>query len=173
MTGISTTLVDTFNFFIRSSAFLLVNRSSVPTLLKRMQSRADGDATVAAAAAVLQHIAKHQPIMFKSHAAELTKALGESASERLAEVALHALSRLVMADDTVKPDKRLAERARHFAERGTPKQSKYAATIIALDTARPTAAEIVVDVSPPTYRFTRLETDARDVLAVSRRAARD
>jgi sister-chromatid-cohesion protein PDS5 len=174
---ISSTIVDTFVAFIRNSCFLLVNRSSIPSLLKRVQSRsgADSEAQSRAAVRVLEYVSKTRPELYRTHVAELSKTLGEGSSEGAVTVALHAISRLVKNDGTTVLDKyvpslvdrvcvlmrgtsrKLSDRAKHFAREGTPSQARSAATIIAFDTARPGNAEDLVDVRPaslpPPLRF--------------------
>lgn len=101
-------MVDTFTAFVRHCSFLLVNRSSISPLLKRVQIRAgagtEGEAYANAAVKVLEHVVKHKPTMFKSHQAELTKVLADS-PEALVTVALHALSRVAKSDKTTSIDK--------------------------------------------------------------------
>lgn len=108
---ISSTIVETFTFFIRSSAYLLVGRSSIPTLLKRVQNGRAGtgnDADIAATSAtrVLEYISKHRPQLYKAHVAELTKALtGDGKQDRVIETALHAASKLHKDDSMIVVEK--------------------------------------------------------------------
>ncbi|KAI5477658.1 hypothetical protein MNV49_006044 [Pseudohyphozyma bogoriensis] len=148
---ISSTIVETFTYFLHAIAFLIVNRSSISPLLKRLQTRSgpEWEGFVENASYVLEFMSKHKPIMYKSHVAELTKALGDGKETQVVEIALHALSRLNKVDSLV-PDKcaevlRLVERVKHFAKSGTTKQAKYAATILALDKSKPGNAEDLVD----------------------------
>ncbi|KAM0752186.1 ARM repeat-containing protein [Meredithblackwellia eburnea MCA 4105] len=149
---VSPTIVETFSHLIRQHAFLIINRSSISTLLQRLRSppsgATDGDKKVIdVAARTLRYIAKHRPVLFTTHVAELGKNLGDAAasSGRLVTVALHALSRLAKADGNTKPDKKISERAKHFAKEGTADQAKYAATIIALDKSRPGTSDDVLE----------------------------
>ena len=86
-----------------------MTRSSVPTLLKRVQNgRGSGDAdiTAASAARVLEYISKHRPQLYKTHVAELTKALtGEGKEDRVIDTALHAASKLHKDDRTIAVEK--------------------------------------------------------------------
>ncbi|SGY76821.1 BQ5605_C005g03519 [Microbotryum silenes-dioicae] len=145
---INSSIVETFNWFIQSSAYLLINRSSIPTLLKRLRTRTgpDGQTTSNNAALVLEYISANRPVLYKAHVAELTKALfGETAKDdKLVEIALHALSRISKTERSVSIDKKLAERAAHFARSEKERQAKHAATIVALDTARLQAADDLV-----------------------------
>lgn len=52
-----------------------------------------------------------------------------------------------MADVFSRLCRKLSERAKHFARKDNPKQAKYATTILALDEARPGAADDIVEVS--------------------------
>ncbi|KAK4057405.1 Sister chromatid cohesion protein pds5 [Microbotryomycetes sp. JL221] len=174
VTAISTSLVDTFKFFMRSATFWLVNRSSIPTLLKRLSTKSNKvkgnndsevEATASAAASLLQFVSKQLPIMYKSHVAELTVAIGGNEDERTATVALQGLSKLIRADSTIKVDKKLAERVRHFVKDGSVLQAKYAATIMALDSTRPSAISDIVE-----FLSDELET-ADDSILVKRLAA--
>lgn len=100
-------LEETFTFFLRSIAYLLVNRSSISSLLKRAQSRpADADKSFAACAVrTLTEISKQRPSLYKSHIAELIKVLSNEKDEKLVQVALHALSRLYMVEKGLTVDK--------------------------------------------------------------------
>lgn len=107
---VSSTIIDTFTNFIRSSSFLLLNRSSIPTLLKRLQSPSgpDGQLFADRAAAVLEFISKKRPELYQTHVAELTKVLSAAKGdkqEKVVEVALHAVSKLMKGDKTIIPDK--------------------------------------------------------------------
>ena len=146
---VSTTIVETFQHLLRQHAYLLLNRSSVSTLLLRVRSPngPDGEVLSKLAQSVLGYISKHRPALYKSHVAELTKNLADGSAPELVTVALHAISRLAKTDRTFKPDKKVSERAKHFAREGTAKQAKYAATIVALDITRPGSADDLVDVS--------------------------
>ncbi|KAK4052801.1 Sister chromatid cohesion protein pds5 [Microbotryomycetes sp. JL201] len=144
--AISPNLVETMKFVVRKSAYLFVNRSSIPMLLKRLHTKSGANVEAAAicAAQVLEWISTHKPVMYKMHVAELTVAISAT-NERMAKVALRALSKLIRADPTVKIDKKLAEKAYVFAKTGTPDQAKHAATIVALDKSRPTTAADLVE----------------------------
>lgn len=86
-----------------------MTRSSIATLLKRVQSgRSGSDADIAATSAtrVLEYISKHKPQLYKAHVAELTKALtGEGKEDRVIQTALHAASKLHKDDPTVVVEK--------------------------------------------------------------------
>ncbi|KAL8280687.1 hypothetical protein RQP46_007010 [Phenoliferia psychrophenolica] len=140
---VSSGIVDTFQHCLRQYAFLLVNRSSISPLLLRVRSPTgpDGPALASLASEVLGHISKHRPALYKSHAAELTKSLVDGT----ADVALHALARLAKADRTFSLDKKLSEKAKEFARKGTAVQAKQAATLVALDQARPGSADDLVE----------------------------
>lgn len=89
---ISSTLLPTFLFFLRNTVYLLINRTSIPPLLKRLQGK---DALAPLAGVVLEFVARHQPGLFKVHGAELSKALaGKEGEERVARIALHAAAKM-------------------------------------------------------------------------------
>lgn len=104
---VSPTIVDTFLHCLRLNAYLIINRSSISTLLVRVRapSGPDGEVLATVAAEVLSYISKHRPVMYKTHVAELSKSLGDGSSDELVTVALNALSRLAKVDRTFKPDK--------------------------------------------------------------------
>lgn len=167
--AISSSVAKTVLQCLRHYAYLIINRSSISTLILRVRlpSAPDGEAIAEAAVKVLRYVSKQRPALYKSHVAELVKSLGDGSSEQLVSVTLHALSRLAKVDRTFQPDKcvfvislwkrganegtpvdrKLAERVKHFAKTGTATQAKLSATIVALDTARPGGADDLVDVS--------------------------
>ncbi|BGP02903.1 Sister chromatid cohesion protein pds5 [Rhodotorula toruloides] len=152
-------MVATFTAFVRFACLTIVNRSSVPQLLKRLQQGAVGKKTghdreaaelAQAARRVLVFISQNRPALYKSHVAELSKLLadgvpgevemGEDATEApidVCAVVLHALAKLKMAEPSVAIDSKLSKKALQFAKEGNAVQAKQAATLIALDSGRP------------------------------------
>lgn len=59
---------------------------------------------------------------------------------------------------TYRVNRKLAERAQHYARAGTPQQAKYAATIIAFDASRPDNADELVEVRRTPIPFIRFRT---------------
>lgn len=156
-------MVATFTAFVRFACLTLVNRSSVPQLLKRLQQGAAGKSTghereavelAQAARRVLAYISKNRPALYKSHVAELSKLLadgvpgkveGEEALD-VSAVVLHALAKLKMAEPNVAIDSKLSKKALQFAKEGNAVQAKQAATLLALDTSRPGVVDDLVEV---------------------------
>lgn len=94
--------------YLRRASYLIVNQSSIPTLLKRV-SKAYGNthshAQLAAnhAHSLLTYISKHSPALYKSHISELTKAIADDDNPRVAEIGLQALAGVVRWDDKLAP----------------------------------------------------------------------
>lgn len=90
---------------LRRSSYSLINQSSIPTLLKRLekgsQEGASGKARYAAnnAQSILLVISKHCPALYKSHIAELSKAIADESKTALVEAALMALANVVKWDE--------------------------------------------------------------------------
>ncbi|GAA5863155.1 hypothetical protein JCM8547_002814 [Rhodosporidiobolus lusitaniae] len=152
--------LQTFTSLLRLSCPIYISRSSIPQLLKRLQSGSpssgasqahpsEADEMAASAARVLEYVSRTRPAVYKGNAAELGKAVleakvGEEGGKR-AEVVLQAWANLKRADASVVVDGRLSKRALEFAKEGTEKQAKYAATLVALDTARAGTIDDLVD----------------------------
>ncbi|GAA5902726.1 hypothetical protein JCM6882_004051 [Rhodosporidiobolus microsporus] len=153
--------LQTFTAFVRLSCPTYLTRSSISQLLKRLQggvvlpspssSAAIADASEAdlfatSAARVLEYVSRTKPVIFKTHMAELGKILsGEEVQEKVVEVVLHAVAKLKRAEEGLAIDGKLSKRALHFAQSGTEKQAKQAATLVALDSARAGTADDLVD----------------------------
>lgn len=104
---ISSSIVNTFTTFIRRSSYLLVNRSSISPLLKRLATRngPDGETFARLSEHLFRHISKLRPSLYKSHVAELTKALADGGEVTMVTATLHALSRLSKSDPTIRLEK--------------------------------------------------------------------
>lgn len=98
--------------FLRRSSLHLINQSSVPTLVKRLQKgdpTGDGHGTSQAqlsannAQAVLTAMSKHCPALYKPHITELTKAIADEKNPRLVEVSLQALAAVAEWDEKLAP----------------------------------------------------------------------
>ena len=140
---VGATLVESLMVVVREHAFVLLNKSSIPPLLKRAQAGWD-DVMGRCALEVINYIAKKKPAMFRSHVAELTKSLADTNSPDLVAAALHALSRLAKADEQFNPDKGLSLKMVKLAKGDHPKLAKYAATVVALDRNRMGTADDLV-----------------------------
>lgn len=104
--GASPTIVATFTTLVERSSFLILNRSSVPTLLNRLRSVENDDDDHRASVCAkffLDAISKGSPRMMTHHAGELVKALAAEDNEPLAQAALLALSELVKVDHEAVP----------------------------------------------------------------------
>jgi hypothetical protein len=100
----SSSLVPTFTIFLRRASFPLVNRSSIPTLLRRLK-RPDNEDLAEMSKIVLNYIARGCPIMYKMHVSELARLLGDD-NARLVETALYALAELAGSDANALPKDR-------------------------------------------------------------------
>lgn len=98
----------TFSAILRRACLRIVNQSSVPTLVKRVQ-KGDGDVTAQArlmadnAQILLSFVSKHNPALYKAHVGELTKAIADEKHPRLVEVCLQALSAVAKWDESLSP----------------------------------------------------------------------
>ncbi|GJN93116.1 hypothetical protein Rhopal_006161-T1 [Rhodotorula paludigena] len=147
-------VVATFEGFLRLASYALVNRSSIPQLLKRLTAGAAAGATAEAgewaesAARVLEYVSKHRPALYKSHAAELAKLVADSqpgGETGVAGLVLHALARLKRAEPGVAVDAKLSKKALAYAQEGDETEAKQAATLLAHDKARPGTVDDLVE----------------------------
>jgi sister-chromatid-cohesion protein PDS5 len=91
---------------LRRSSLRILNQSSVPTLLKKIQKNNNATSGQGYTAAtnsmiLLSYTSKHCPALYKLHVAELTKAIADERNARLAEVSLQALSSLMKWDSNL------------------------------------------------------------------------
>ena len=100
------------SIFLRRASLRLINQSSIPTLIKRLQRgdpSSDGYGTSQAqlsannAEAVLTFVSKHCPALYKPHIGELTKAIADEKNSRLVEVCLQALAAVARWDAKLMP----------------------------------------------------------------------
>jgi sister chromatid cohesion protein PDS5 len=98
--------------FLQRSSLQIVNQSSIPTLVKRIQKggNAESSAQLAAnnAQILLTYISKHCPRLYTPHIAELTKAIADEKNPRLVEVCLQALSSASRWDSKLAPSDKSA-----------------------------------------------------------------
>ncbi|GAA5964059.1 hypothetical protein JCM3765_000885 [Sporobolomyces pararoseus] len=151
----SDSVVSTFSSFIRLCCYTILNRSSIPQLLKRLapnSTTGEAEDLSASARRTLQFVSKTRPILYKSHVAELTKLVmsndkdAEETSDVAIGIALHALGKLKLVDSSFTLESKLSKRAAHLAkEAKTVEHAKYAATLIALDRTRVGAADDLVE----------------------------
>ena len=131
------------SIFLRRCSYPIINKTSIPTLLKRLQkipstssASSSSDATKDGAInsrLILAVISKKAAAMYKSHVAELGKViLDDKVGRDVADVPLQALAHLERLDPASQTtDKKVLDRAMYYAENGTARQAKFAARLIA------------------------------------------
>ena len=95
--------------FLRRSTLHIVNQSSIPILLKRVQKAAEGAVqyqTAEHAQMWLKYVSKHCPMLYKLHVGELSKGITDEKNERLVEVCLQAYSVVAKSDPKFIPNDR-------------------------------------------------------------------
>ncbi|WVQ76020.1 hypothetical protein IAR50_005656 [Cryptococcus sp. DSM 104548] len=123
-------LLPVLTVLLDNSAFDIINHSSIPTLLKRLQ-RPESARCAAAASRFLVVIAKECPPMFKTHVAELVACTADKKNPKLVEVALQGLAAVSKVCPDVAPnDSRLIERVIKLGHEGTYRQGKFAARFL-------------------------------------------
>jgi sister chromatid cohesion protein PDS5 len=154
---------------LRRASLRVVNQSSIPTLLKRVQKgdpTGDGHGTSQAqltanhAHALLTMISKHLPILYKPHISELCKGLAEENNPRLVEVCLQALAGVAGKDPSLAPsDKKTAERIHRLVMSSNTRHSKFSARLLTtLRNAEQACQEVisVIDVICPVICYLTL-----------------
>ncbi|KAJ7695426.1 cohesin-associated protein Pds5 [Mycena rosella] len=145
MDTVSSSIAPTMNFILRQASLRIVNQSSVPTLLKRLQKA--NHLAADNAAKLLRFVSKHIPALYKSHVGELVKGVADEKHPQVVEVSLQALAAVVRWDEKVVPtDKRTLERIRRLAVEGTFRQAKFAARFLAFSRQKATVCTEVVEV---------------------------
>lgn len=97
----SSSIVETMSDIQRKASLWIINTSSIPLLVRRIQrapleqdhsglSEAEQFSRVAKVA--LTFVSKHCPTIYKSHVGEFAKALADEKNAQLGEVALQALA---------------------------------------------------------------------------------
>ncbi|KAL7414966.1 armadillo-type protein [Mrakia frigida] len=136
-------LLTTMSTVLRRCSYPLINKTSIPTLLKRLQKTSSSVSSSSSSEAasdasnnarlILVTISKKCPAMFKSHVSELGKViLDEKSGTKVAEVPLQALAHLERLDSSSQTgEKKVLDRAMHFALEGTARQAKFAARLVA------------------------------------------
>nr|WJN24940.1 cohesin maintenance factor [Moesziomyces parantarcticus] len=146
-------MLDTLTVFIRMGAYLILNRSSVPTLIRKLsaapaargkqaaqsqsQGSSDGAADAethrASAKELLEFMAKKCPAMLGMHVPELCRALFDESNAMLTQTCLQALAAVAQWNTSkVQLDKKAVERLAKLVLKGTPLQAKYAAKLLAI-----------------------------------------
>ena len=143
-------LVPTMTIFLRRATLHIVNQSSIPTLIKRLQKGTEGDEltdTARIAKTWLAFVSKHQPPLYKHHVGELSKAIANEANPVLVETSLQALAVVAKWDEKLAPnDKRTLERLRRFVMDSNHRHAKFAARVLACTTGRDELCAGVVEV---------------------------
>ena len=89
------------SIIVRRSSLHIINQSSIPTLIKRVQ-KAD-KSSARHGHTILTYISKHCPGLYKLHVGELVKAIADERNPMLVEVSLQALSAAVRWDEKLAP----------------------------------------------------------------------
>jgi sister-chromatid-cohesion protein PDS5 len=144
-----TSILETFSVVIDSAAWMIVNQSSIPGFIKRIQrpEGSDPERTAQMAAHYLALIAKHCAPMFKSHVPVLVIIVNDKKNDTLVEIGFQALAAVCKWDTECAPtQKGVLERAKTVALNGTPRQAKFAARFLVY-CKDPKAAPNLVEVS--------------------------
>lgn len=96
----SPNIAPTMAIFVRRATLRFVNQSSIPTLLKKLESDT-ADLRAHHARTLLAFTSKHCPSLYKPHVGELIKGIAAEDNGRLVEVCLQAFSSLVKWDPKV------------------------------------------------------------------------
>ncbi|KIK94536.1 hypothetical protein PAXRUDRAFT_827895 [Paxillus rubicundulus Ve08.2h10] len=122
-------VLPTMTILLRRSTLRIINQSSIPTLIKKVQKSSPSSKH---AQQFLAFISKHCPILYKAHVSELTKAIADEKNMVLVEVGMQALAAVVRADESlVVFDSRTLERVMRFALGESPKIAKSATRLLA------------------------------------------
>jgi sister-chromatid-cohesion protein PDS5 len=114
METLSASIAPTMSILLRQASLRILNTSSIPTLLKRVQktSRASDNALK-----LLTFVSKHLPALYKTHVGELVKGVADEKSTRLVEVSLQALAAVARWDETMAPTDKCVWLCIYFGER--------------------------------------------------------
>lgn len=129
----SSNIVGTMTVLLRRASLHILNQSSIPTLIKRVQKGSEPLSSVAysqtqsqnnqsfsvwaggaepegrtqqaahAAQTWMTFVSKHCPALYKAHIGEFSKAIADEKNARLVEVCLHALAAAAMWDPKIAP----------------------------------------------------------------------
>ncbi|KAH7926273.1 hypothetical protein BV22DRAFT_1128351 [Leucogyrophana mollusca] len=141
----SANILPTMTIFLRRATLRIVNQSSIPTLIKRVQ-KGTASETQKHAQTLLTFMSKHNPALYKLHVSELTKAIADEKNPRLVEVGLQALAAVVRWDESLSVnDKRTSERVMRFVLDSNPRHAKFAARFLACSKDREELCTEVVE----------------------------
>ncbi|KAJ7487778.1 armadillo-type protein [Mycena latifolia] len=145
MDTVSAGLAPTMNFILRQASLRIVNQSSIPTLLKRLQKT--NHLASENASKLLKFVSKHIPALYKSHVGELVKGVADEKHPLVVELSLQALAAVARWDEKVVTiEKRALERIKRLACEGTFRQAKFAARFLAFSKHKATVCTEVVEV---------------------------
>lgn len=96
------------SIIVRRASLDIINQSSIPTLVKRIQKASehkgkDKNASARHAHTILTYVSKHCPGLYKPHVGELVKAIADEKNGMLVEICLQALSAVVRWDEKLAP----------------------------------------------------------------------
>jgi sister-chromatid-cohesion protein PDS5 len=151
------------NLIVRQASLRILNQSSIPTLLKRLQKPSHPWSENAGK--MLRFVSKHIPALYQSHVGELIKGVADEKHELVVELSLQALAAVVRWDEKVAPTdkcvylhtscfsfgaevglRRTLERVKRLALEGTHRQAKFAARFLAFSKSKATVCTQVVEV---------------------------
>ncbi|KAJ7599219.1 armadillo-type protein [Mycena floridula] len=144
----SSSILGTMTAFLRMGSLQIVNQSSIPPLLHRIQ-KIHGTGITSTnvmghnAERILKYISKRCPALYKTHVAEIVKALVEEKNETTIKVCLQALAALAKWDPTSAPTDSMLDRFREHVLSSNMSYAKFAARSM---TFFPNKEEVCADV---------------------------
>lgn len=94
------------SIIVRHASLHIINQSSIPTLVKRVEKADHKSADKSPAhhaCTILNYVSKHCPGLYKPHVGELVKAIADEKNSMLVEISLQALSAAVRWDEKLAP----------------------------------------------------------------------
>ncbi|BEI99615.1 hypothetical protein CcaverHIS631_0406580 [Cutaneotrichosporon cavernicola] len=128
-------LLDVLSVVVDHAAWVIINQSSIPCLIRRLQKPEGPNAerVGALSARFLTFVAKECAPMYKDHIDELKIIINDRRNNTLVEVAVQALAVVTKWNPESGPsDKRVIERAMTLSLSGTPRQAKFASRFISV-----------------------------------------
>lgn len=139
-------LVDTLTAMLYQGSMWIVNRTSIPHLLQRLTGSNQGQGPTTAQN-ILSFIAKHCPGLYSTHVAALQIAV-VSKHVSHSEVAMQALASLAkFQPETAIKESRMLDKIASFCVKGSVKQAKFAARILAYSAVQDDRCTEVIAVS--------------------------
>ncbi|KAF9559464.1 hypothetical protein CPC08DRAFT_763333 [Agrocybe pediades] len=161
---LSSGILPTMTIFLRRAGYSIINQSSIPTLLKRIEKGQDSSSSKAKHAAaqaekILALVSKYAPALYKSRIGELSKAIADESKGALVEAALMALANVIKWDEKLSTtlDKKANERIMKFALGSDWRRAKFAARYLAFSKNKDLlCAEVIESIA------TAMEEDSAD-----------